>query len=213
MSYVRVKICGITTARDIRLADSLGADAVGLIFAEGSPRQLTPAEAEPLAAAAGPFLQRIGVFRNQEAEFVRAVAARLRLDAVQLHGDEDAAYVRSVRTQCRVLKAVAFTPGLTPAAFGQWPADGFLLDAPAPGSGKPFDWTAAGAFRGVPGLVVAGGLTPHNVAEAVRIFRPDGVDVASGVEAAPGVKSEELVRSFLEAARAEEGLSTGQVAR
>ncbi|HLR47180.1 MAG TPA: phosphoribosylanthranilate isomerase [Deinococcales bacterium] len=199
MNRVRVKICGITSAADARLAEAHGADAIGLIFAEGSSRQLTPDTAVPVAAAAGPFLQRIGVFRNQEAGFVLETARRLRLDAVQLHGDEDAEFVAYVRESFRVLKAVAFAPGLTPAVFRRWPADGFLLDAPAPGSGKTFDWTEAADFRSVPGLVVAGGLNPDNAAEAVRFFRPYGVDTASGVETAPGKKSAELIRGFVSA--------------
>lgn len=210
---VRVKICGITSPGAVRLAEREGADAIGLIFAAGSVRQLSREQAAPLADAAGPLLQRIGVFRNQEAGYVLDTAERLRLDAVQLHGDEDADYVRLIRSRCRVIKAVSFRPGLTPADLRDWPADGFLLDAPAPGSGKPFDWSAAGAFRGTDGLVVAGGLGPENVAEAVRFFRPYGVDVASGVEESPGVKSPQLVRSFLEAVRGAAGLSTGRLAQ
>lgn len=208
---MRVKICGITSVQDARMAEQSGADAIGLIFAEGSKRQLTIQAAEEIADSVGPFVSRVGVFRNQPLEFVLSAAARLRLAAVQLHGDEPEEYVTAVRERFRVVKAVAYARGLTPEALASWQADAILLDAPQPGSGSTFDWdAAAAAFSGVPGLILAGGLNPDNVAEAIARFSPAAVDVASGVEAAPGVKSAHLVRQFIASARQQSALSTGR---
>lgn len=214
MKPMRVKICGITSVQDARLAEEAGADAIGLILAEGSKRQLSLEAAEVIADAVGPFVSLVGVFRNQPLEFVLAAAARLRLAAVQLHGHEPVQFVAAVRERHRVIRAVAFEPGLTVQALDSWQADGILLDAPQPGSGTAFDWdSAAATFRGMTGLILAGGLTPANVAEAISRFAPAAVDVASGVEAAPGIKSPDLVRQFLAGARQLTALSTGRSVR
>ena len=211
MKHMRVKICGITSVQDARLAEEAGADAVGLILAEGSKRQLSPAAAAVVAESLSPFTSVVGVFRNQPLDFVLETAARLRLAAVQLHGDESAQFTAAVRERFRVIRAVAYRPDLTVQALQSLPADAILLDAPQPGSGIAFDWDSAVAtFRGMHGLILAGGLNPANVAEAVTRFAPAAVDVASGVEAAPGIKSPQLVRSFLAAARSPLPLSTGR---
>lgn len=205
---VRIKICGITSVADARLVEAAGADAIGLIFAAGSTRELTPETGQEISRAAGPFLTRVGVFRNQSLEQVLELARWLRLDAVQLHGAEDHAYVAAVAAEFRVIRALAFRPGLSIADLSSWPADHVLLDAPAPGSGTAFDWTAAADLAEFPRLIIAGGLTPHNVAEAIHLFQPAAVDVASGVESEPGRKSSDLVRRFVRSSRAAAAVST-----
>jgi phosphoribosylanthranilate isomerase len=207
---MRVKICGITRPADAVLAEQAGADAIGLIFAEGSRRYVTVETARQVVDAAGPLLLRVGVFRNAPLERVLDTAAELRLQLVQLHGDEDHAFVAEAARSVAVIKALPFGAGLRPADFRSWPADGILLDAVTPGAGIPFDWEQAGALAGQPRLILAGGLNPGNVAEAVRLLRPYGVDVASGVESAPGIKDAGLVHSFIREARRSGGQAGGQ---
>ncbi len=198
---VRVKICGVTRPEDALAVEQAGADAIGLIFAERSRRRLDLASAERVCAPLGPFIVRVGVFVDAPLETVRAAVRRLRLGAVQLHGSEDAAYAARLREDVRVLRAVAFSPGLTPASLADYPADAILLDAPQPGSGIAFDWNQASAWRGHPRFILAGGLTPSSVASGVASLRPYAVDVSSGVESTPGIKDAHKVRSFVSAAR------------
>jgi phosphoribosylanthranilate isomerase len=200
---VRVKICGITREEDARAAEAAGADAIGLIFAERSVRRVDPARARGLADALGPFVTRVGVFLGASEEELRAAVAAARLDAVQLHGavdDDVAARLRGDGLQ--VIRAVRFEPGLTPDAFADRPFDAVLLDGVRPGSGTAFDWAAAAAWRGWPRLILAGGLRPDTVAAGIAALRPYAVDVASGVERAPGIKDAAAVRAFVAAARA-----------
>jgi phosphoribosylanthranilate isomerase len=198
---VRVKICGVTRTEDALLAEAAGADAVGFIFAERSQRRVTLEQAREISAALGPLITRVGVFVNAPLEEVVACAKALRLDAVQLHGAEDARYAATLRRHVRVVRAVGFSPGVDPAALSRYPADALLLDGLTPGSGERFSWEAAVAFRGWPHLLLAGGLTPDNVAAGIAALRPYGVDVASGVEVRPGVKDPRKVQDFVRAAK------------
>lgn len=198
---VRVKICGVTRPEDAALADAAGADAIGMIFAARSKRRLEPVQAAEIAAAVGPFTARVGVFVDAPLERVREIAAALRLDAVQLHGNEQPAYAAALRPAVQVIKAWSFAPGLRRAVMARYPADAVLLDGLRPGSGEAFDWEAARELRGFPRLVLAGGLTPETVAAGVRALAPYGVDVASGVESAPGIKDPERLRAFVAAVR------------
>ena len=207
---VRVKICGITTPEDARLAAAAGADAIGLIFAEGSRRQISVDTALEVSAATGPFVQRVGVFRDQPLAEVIRTAAELRLDAVQLHGSEPADYVSEVRRQFTVIRAVGFREGLNSADLSAWPADFVLLDAVTPGAGRVFDWESARHLAGYPGLILAGGLTPDNVATAISVLRPAAVDTASGVETSPGRKSARLLEEFVRSSRSSGAVSTGE---
>ncbi len=200
--YLRVKVCGITRPEDALAAESAGADAIGLIFAPGSKRRVTPQVAASIVDAVGPFVTRVGVFVDADLAEVLDLVRALRLDAVQLHGGESPDYARRVRREARVVRALRFAPGLTPAAVADYPADAFLLDAQRPGSGVPFAWAEALAWRAEPRLVLAGGLDQGNVAEAVATLAPYGVDVASGVEKAPGIKDAAAVAAFVAAARA-----------
>lgn len=207
---VRVKICGITRPEDAVVAERAGADAIGMIFAPSSKRRVDRAAARAIVGAVGPFLVRVGVFVDAGIDEVVDLVAELRLDAVQLHGHESAAYATEVRRSARVVRALAFGPGVTPHALADYPADAILLDAAAPGSGRAFGWQEARAWRAHPRLVLAGGLTPGNVGDGVRALRPYAVDVASGVEAAPGVKDAALVAAFVRAVRtAAEGTAEG----
>lgn len=204
---MRIKICGLTRPEDAVAAEAAGADALGLIFAERSKRYITLDRAKAISDALGPFVTRVGVFVDASLETVREAVRTVRLDVVQLHGSEDEDYMAALRPEVRVMKALSFTPGLTPEVLEALPVDGVLLDGVVPGSGSSFDWSQAASLRGLPRLVLAGGLNAANVAAGIRALRPYGVDVASGVETAPGVKDADKMRAFVRAARAAE-LST-----
>lgn len=200
-SYVRVKVCGITRPEDAQVAERAGADAIGLIFAPGSKRQVTREVAAEVVAAVGPFITRVGVFVDADLAEVLELVKVLRLNAVQLHGNESADYAERIGREVRVVRGVAFSPAVTPESTATYPADAYLLDAPRPGSGVAFEWEAAAAWRGNPRLILAGGLNVGNVAVAVRTLRPYAVDVASGVESHPGIKDAAAVYAFVEAVR------------
>ncbi len=198
----RVKVCGMTSAHDAEMVQRAGADAVGLIFAPRSKRLVTRSQAVDIVGAVGPFLTKVGVFVDAEIDLVRDLIAELRLDAVQLHGNESAAYAAALKPHAAVVRALPYDRAPTPAAGEGYPADAWLIDAVTPGSGTVFPWREAAAWRSHPRLILAGGLTPDNVAEAVVSLLPYAVDVASGVEASPGRKSPEAVGRFLAAVRA-----------
>lgn len=195
-----VKICGITSEEDGLLAVAMGADAVGFLFAP-SPRRVSPSTARDIARRLPPEILTVGVFRNEDPRNVVRIANDARLGAVQLHGHESPEETKHVREQVgRVIKAFpAGSEDLERArSFG---ADIVLVDADQPGSGKIFDWALAERAAGSLPVMVAGGLTPENVAEAIGKTRPWGVDVSTGVESAPGRKDPRLVREFINAAR------------
>jgi len=198
----RVKICGLTRLEDALLAARLGADALGFNFWPGSKRHVAPANARALVRALPPFVTAVGVFVNPSRdEVLRAVEAS-GVTVVQLHGDEPPELCASLPFP--VLKAIRVSGPASLAALASYEVHGFLLDAPSQGyggSGTAFDWAlAAEAAAAVP-LLLAGGLGPENVREAIRAVRPWGVDVASGVESSPGVKDPEKLRRFIEAAK------------
>ena len=199
-----VKICGITREDDALLAVAMGADAVGFIFAP-SKRQIAPALARDIARRLPPEILTVGVFRDEAPSRVIDVIHSAGLRAAQLHGRESAEATREVRAKIPVVfKAFAAgDPALERSAeFG---ADAVLLDSPIPGSGETFDWSLATGGRGDQRLILAGGLHPGNVAEAIARVRPWGVDVASGVErehGEPGQKDARKVMTFVEAAKA-----------
>lgn len=200
MRSVRVKICGITRPADAVAAEAAGADAIGLMFVAESPRVIGTALAREISDALGPLLTRVGVFRDAPIEQVLESAAELRLGAVQLHGSEPVEYVERVSLDVPVIRAVSFR-GQTRAQLESEPGDALLVDGLRPGSGKAFDWAAAAGMSGMPRLILAGGLTPDNVGEGVRMLRPYGVDVSSGVEQEPGVKDQRLMAAFVARAR------------
>jgi phosphoribosylanthranilate isomerase len=200
---VFVKICGITNEEDALLAVALGADALGFVFASGSPRQVTPADVRAIVHRLPPGTTTVGVFRDERPEKVVEIVSSVGLTGAQLHGREPVSEVRWVRERLRLVIQgfAAGDPAL--AATGDGPADIVLIDAPDPGSGRAFDWALA---EGVPAgvrVLLAGGLTVRNVGEAVRRVRPWGVDVSTGVETSPGSgrKDARRLRRFIEAAR------------
>jgi phosphoribosylanthranilate isomerase len=198
---VFVKICGVTTEEDALLAVAMGADAVGFNFVPSSPRFLAVGRAADIAKRLPPEILTVGVFRDEVRERVVDLTHQAGLRAAQLHGHENATDTRWVRE--RIAVVIKAFPGGDPelAKAPGYGADIVLLDSASPGSGRVFDWSLAeGAPSGLR-VLLAGGLTPDNVAEAIERVRPWGVDVATGVESAPGVKDPTLVRRFISAAR------------
>lgn len=209
---VRVKVCGTTSVEDALLAAEAGADALGFIFAPVSRRRVSAAVAREAGLAVGPAVARVGVFLDQGLDEVLRTAEGARLSAVQLHGPLSGLYVREVARYYPVLRVLR-PADLVGAGDGQTylpPGVTPMLDAPEPGGGVPLDWAA---LRDVfpPGAWLAGGLGPENVAEAIRLLRPAGVDAVSRLEAGPGVKAPERVRAFVWAAKGAgfQELSTG----
>jgi phosphoribosylanthranilate isomerase len=201
---IRVKICGVTDEASARAAAAAGADAIGLIFAP-SRRQVARDRARRIAAALPPFVAKVGVFVNAPLDEIRALADAVRLDAVQLHGDETADDCAAVAALgLTVIKAVRVAGPLDVAALRALPVAAVLLDTYHPdrrgGTGEPFDrrW-AAPAAAAMP-VILSGGLTPENVAAAIEAVRPYGVDVSSGVET-HGRKDPAKIRAFVAAAR------------
>jgi phosphoribosylanthranilate isomerase len=198
---VRVKICGVTSPEDARAAERAGADAIGMILHAPSARRIDLGRAADVVAALGPFMSRVGVVVDAPPEFVHDAIDRLRLDTVQFHGSERAADVAPFRSRVRCVRAVSFHAGLDLAELTRFPADAILVDGLRPGSGEPFDWEEAGSLASLPRWILAGGLTPETVGEAVRRLRPYAVDVASGVERGRGVKDHAAIARFVAAAK------------
>jgi phosphoribosylanthranilate isomerase len=207
----RIKICGVSRHMDVLAAARAGAHAIGLNFVPESPRYIGGLErAQELRAAPG--LLWVGVFVHPPLHTVLSLVEALRLDVVQLHGEERPEYVGRLRR--RLAANVAVWKAIRVAAPGDleaakdYPCDAWLIDAKVAGvrggSGQTFDWGLLQGFARTKPLVLSGGLNPANVAEAVREVRPDWVDAASGVESAPGIKDAELMRRFVEAALTEE---------
>jgi phosphoribosylanthranilate isomerase len=199
-----IKICGITRVEDARFAVACGAHALGFVFWPDSPRSIDPARARAIAAVLPPFVTPVGVFVNQPAEYVNEVAAAAGLGVVQLHGDESSDFAAGLHRP--VLKAMTLHSTTFGDAIDRWPAGMMvLLDAHDPvrrgGTGRTIDWAAAAAVAARRPIVLAGGLNPGNVAEAIERVRPFGIDVSSGVEAAPGVKDHGRLRQLFEAIR------------
>jgi len=198
---MRVKICGITRPEDALAAESAGADAIGLNFAKTSKRFITLEQAKTISDAVGPFVQRVGIFVDSSLEEVLETAHTLRLHAVQLHGDEDEAFAKSIKKEFWTIKAVSFTPALSLRYFESFPADAFLLDGLKPGSGERFDWSQAAFLKNLPHLILAGGLNVHNVTAAIEALQPYAVDLSSGVEARPGIKDPQKIQDFVRVAK------------
>lgn len=210
---VAVKICGLRRPEDVEAALRAGARYLGFVFFPRSPRHVTAPQAAALTAAVGPDAARVGLFVDPDDDTLRATLAEVPLDIIQLHGAESPARVAEVRalTGLPVMKAVGIA---TPADLDQlWDqglaADLLLIDArPQPGADRPggnglsFDWRLLAGRQILRPWLLAGGLSPENVAQAIRLTGARGVDVSSGVESAPGVKDEALMRSFVARATA-----------
>ena len=205
---LRIKICGITRKEDAWAAVDAGADALGFVFVPGTPRFIEPERAASITRHLPPFVSCVGLFVNADPALIRAAVTEARLDTVQLHGDESPEVGLLLRGQVRVIQAFRVQG---PEILLQLPnyrksADAWLLDAYVPGAaggtGARFDWNLAVEARelGHP-LILAGGLKPENIADAVRQVRPFAVDVSSGVEISPGRKESEKVQRLIAAAR------------
>jgi phosphoribosylanthranilate isomerase len=203
----RVKICGITRHEDAELAASLGAWAVGFNFWEGSRRRCDPAVAAGIARALRRRVEPVGVFVNPRLDQVVRLTEGVGLTHVQLHGDEGPAFCTAVaeRTGARVIKALRIASGADIRDAERFHTDFHLLDAAAGagygGSGRTFDWALLGRRRSQVPLILAGGLTPENVADGIAAVRPYAVDVASGVESEPGIKDPAKLEAFIAAAQ------------
>ena len=201
----RIKFCGMTRAGDVRLASELGVDAVGFVFAASSPRRVHPQQARMMRQALGPLVDAVALFMDNSIEEVRRAVRLVRPTLLQFHGDEDDAFCRGFGVP--YIKAVAMggdRPSAT-ALRSRYPgAAGFLFDAHAPGapggSGRVFAWSRLPTDLQAP-ILLAGGLHPGNVFDAVTTVLPWGVDVSSGIESAPGIKDGERMRRFVEEVR------------
>jgi phosphoribosylanthranilate isomerase len=197
---VRLKVCGITRVDDAEIACRLGADAIGFVFWAKSPRAIAPEQARAISRRVPPFVTRVGVFVNASAAEIGAVADRVPLDVVQLHGDEDLVEYAGLRV--RLLKAVTLADHADVERASSLPPDVVpLVDAPDAerrgGTGRFADWDLAAVLAAERRIVLAGGLTADNVAEAVGRVRPWAVDVSSGVEDRPGVKDPRRLAAFV----------------
>lgn len=214
MRRTRIKICGITREQDLQDAVALGADALGFVFYPKSPRYVTPARAGELCAALPPFVGAVALFVNPTLDEVRDVAARMPLGLIQFHGDETPEHCAAIAAalQRPFVRACRVKPDTPPAALLEYELayraaspwfSGILLDAHVDaygGAGKVFDWSLIPEEL-APRVVLSGGLSVHNVLEAVDRVRPFAVDVSSGVEAAKGIKDARLIAAFVAAVR------------
>jgi phosphoribosylanthranilate isomerase len=200
---VFVKICGITNESDALLAVAMGADAVSFVFAP-SARQIAPVIARDIARRLPPEIITLGVFRDESAQRVVEVVNTMGLRGAQLHGRETPDQAAWVSSRVPVtFKAFGIDDPMLDRA-DEYEVDAVVIDAPSPGSGEVFDWTLVERLPVSRRIILAGGLTPENVAQAIDQVKPWGVDVSSGVEAAPGRKDPLKLRYFLNAAKADD---------
>lgn len=202
----QVKICGITRAEDAALAAELGAAALGYNFYSASPRYIEPVAARRIVAPLPPFVVAVGVFANEEdAGKVAVIAREARMTAIQLHGPRFPEPVKELEG-FPLIRAVPAAKGFNPQCLQRFDSAALLLDAHDDqrigGTGQTIDWQAARRFASLGrAIILAGGLTPENVAEAIRVVRPYAVDVATGVESSPGVKDPGKMKAFFAAVK------------
>jgi phosphoribosylanthranilate isomerase len=201
MPVPHIKICGITRLEDALVAAELGVWAVGFICWPGSPRFVDPRRARDIVRVLPPFVTPVGVFVDQSPEEIEAIATTVRLGVVQLHGSETPAAARAL--SCRVIKALPVRASGEVPGLDEWVDTLVLLDADDAvrrgGTGQRVDWTVAAAIARRRPVVLAGGLGPENVAEAVERVQPGAIDVSSGVETAPGIKDHARLRALVAA--------------
>lgn len=201
MFYTRVKICGITQLDDALHASISGADAIGLVFSEKSPRNIDVSRAAQICRALPAFVTSVALFMNEDETQVRQILSEVPIDCLQFHGEEEAAYCRQFNRP--YIKAIAMNgeTELSQKISAYHDAKAVLLDSHAPGqtggTGETFDWNEIPRDLDKP-IVLAGGLTVENVAEAIRIVRPYAVDVSSGVESDKGLKDAQKVTAFID---------------
>lgn len=202
---VRIKICGITHLEDALAAAACGADALGFMFYRNSARYVDPETAAEIIRSLPPFISRVGVFVNEETSRIRQITSMCGLDTLQFHGDESPESIREFEP-LKTIKAIRVRDADSIRSLLDYRADAWLLDSYVSGqkggTGERFNWALAveASTMGRP-IVLAGGLTPGNVADAIGHVRPYGVDVSTGVESSPGRKDPGKVQAFIEAAR------------
>ncbi len=200
---IRIKICGITNTEDALAAAEYGADALGFVFYEKSPRCVTPERAREIIGHLPPFVTTVGVFVNETPERIREIMAVSGVQIPQLHGDEPP---EACRQLLRPVKAIRVSDVTDLRQLERYRVSAFLLDtysaAEFGGTGQVFNWEIAAEAKRFGRIILAGGLTPENIEQAVRQVRPYGVDVSSGVEAERGKKDLKRLREFIERARA-----------
>ncbi|HEX2639412.1 MAG TPA: phosphoribosylanthranilate isomerase [Pyrinomonadaceae bacterium] len=203
----KIKICGITNLEDAKAAVRFGADQIGLNFYPQSPRYVTVEQARRIAETVASRAAAVGVFVNEPLETIVEIARKVALEAIQLHGDETADFIKGLRneTGLTVIKAIRVADGLDSAEQNSFGADAILLDSfsnsERGGTGKTFDWDVARRFSNLAlKIYLAGGLTPENVREAIAAVKPYAVDSCSGVELTPGIKDHLRLKLFIERA-------------
>jgi len=195
----RIKICGITELEDARDAALLGAHAIGLNFYPSSPRYIDPARAAKIIERLPPFVTAVGIFVNHpDPQNLEDFAVSVGLNAVQLHGSETPDYCSMIQ-RVKVIKSFRVDSAFRVDTLRSYGSGTFLLDGCSPGTGISFNWDRAFGANAFGSIIVAGGLNPENVAQAIGMLHPFGVDVASGVESKPGKKDYEKMRRFIEA--------------
>ena len=204
-TQVKVKICGMTNLKDVKVAVDGGVDAVGFIFYKKSPRSVTMQAVREIVLELPPFVDSVGVFVNETAEQINKIADHCKLDRVQLHGDESPAFCKKIRR--RVIKAIRVKDIQSLKKLSDYPVSSFLLDTFSEdqygGTGRVFDWNLAYPAKKYGPIILAGGLTPINVHQAIQRIQPYGVDVCSGVESQPGIKDHKKMKAFLKNVKAE----------
>lgn len=201
---IKVKICGITNREDALAACEYGADALGFVFYKKSPRFIEPEKAKEIIKAIPPFVTTVGVFVDEDANTINKIVKRIGLYTVQLHGNESSEFCGKIIS--KVIKAVRVRGqdvsdfGLSSYRVSAYLMDTYREDMPG-GTGETFDWEVAKEAKKFGRIILAGGLTPHNVAEAVKTVMPYAVDVSSGVEQRPGKKDLKKVKEFIERAK------------
>ena len=201
---MKVKICGITRLEDALAVAEYGADAIGFVFYKKSPRYIEPELAAEIVKRLPPFITPVALFVNESEETVRDILYLTGISVVQFHGDETPEYV-SLFPQ-RVIKAIRVKDESTLAPLTGYDVSAFLLDSYSPdaygGTGKKFDWEVINETDSVNRIILAGGLNADNVAYAVRLVRPYGIDASSGLESSLGIKDHKKVKDFISAAKA-----------
>ena len=195
----------MTNLKDVKVAVDGGVDAVGFIFYKKSPRSVTMQAVREIVLELPPFVDSVGVFVNETAEQINKIADHCKLDRVQLHGDESPAFCKKIRR--RVIKAIRVKDIQSLKKLSDYPVSSFLLDTFSEdqygGTGKVFDWNLAYSAKKYGPIILAGGLTPINVRQAIQRIQPYGVDVCSGVESQPGIKDHKKMQAFLKNVKAE----------
>ena len=200
----RIKICGITHLKDALTAVDAGADALGFVFVPDTPRFVRSLQVAAIVAELPPFVTTVGIFAGKDAAKIETIIDQCRLDAVQLHADVTPDFCRILDT--KVIKVVSVKDESSLAILSDYNVDAFLLDTYVEGkmggTGEVFDWNLALQAKNYGRIIVAGGLNPGNVAQAVRHVKPYGIDVGSGVESEPGRKDPDKIRNFIDAVKA-----------